>query len=109
MTVSNTAKQRWMELSGAKVPAKPTAAMRVLLTGLGNLHQQAVNPMVVVTARCVEGSGCVKRAEIAGFCEMEFARRQARVWAAAAQLCRDTLRCPKQCPCEYIPPPKLTV
>jgi len=118
MAISKTANHRWIELSGAKVPAQPAASVKVLLTALGNMRQQAANPMVFVTARRVEGSGCEKRAEIAGFYEMKLAPGQACIGAAAvkaildaaaAQLCCDTLQCPKECPCEYLPQPKLAV
>jgi hypothetical protein len=117
MSISATSKQRWVELSSAKVPANPAASVRVLLAALGNLRPQAgANPLVVVTARRVEGSGCKKRAEIAGFYEMKLAPGQACIGAAAvkavlnaaaAQLCCDTLKCPKECPCEYLPQPNL--
>jgi len=107
-----------MELSGAKVPASPAASVRVLLTGLANMRQQAVNPEIVVTARRVEGSGCEKRAEIAGWYSNKLAPGQACIGAAAvkaildaaaAKVCCDTLDCPKKCPCEYIPQPKLAI
>jgi len=117
MTISNIAKRRWTEISGAKVPARPAASVKVLLTGLANLRLPAApNPEIILFARRVEGTGCEKQAEIAGWYSKKLAPGQACIGeaavkaildAAAAQYCCDTLKCPKKCPCEYIPRPKL--
>jgi len=114
--VSKQAASRWVELSGAKAPANPSGGVRALLTGLGALrHPGAANPAnpnVVVTVRKTTGTGCEKRAEIAGFYERRIGPGQPCIGAAAVKavldaaaesMCCDTLQCPKECPCEYHP------
>lgn len=119
---SKQAIARWREFGGAPLPKKPQAALKKLLKGIGAFRQQAgggpANPLVVVVAREVEGSGCGKRAEIGGFYDMKLAPGQACIGAAAvkavldaaaAKECCDTLTCPKECPCEYTPQVKLAI
>lgn len=69
-----------------------------------------------VFARAVEGSGCERRAEIAGWYEMSLGPGQACLGeaavkalldAAATKVCCETLECPKDCPCNYTPQKKL--
>jgi hypothetical protein len=110
---------RWTEFGGAKLPKRPSAALKKVLTGLANFRlQAAANPMVVVTARVVTGEGCARQAEIAGFYDMTLGPGQVCIGAAAvkaildaaaARLCCDTLQCPKECPCEYTPQAKLAL
>lgn len=119
---SKQAIARWREFGGAPLPKKPQAALKKLLRGLAAFRAQAggglANPLVVVVAREVQGSDCEKRAEIGGFYDMKLAPGQACIGAAAVkavldaaakQLCCDTLCCPEDCPCIYIPQAKLAL
>ncbi|HTP98463.1 MAG TPA: hypothetical protein VMN56_03995 [Casimicrobiaceae bacterium] len=123
-------RNRWREFTGAAFSpnkAYPAALLSSIATlrggaaaGLAAAPAAPVNT-VVVTARRVQGNGCEKVAEIAGFYERTFAPQapvilgpagvKAVLDAAAKKLCCDTLKCPEDrkhpCPCTYIPQAKL--
>ena len=111
--------ERWMELASATAPTKLSAR---LVSSIITLRPGQVaggpagKPDIVVFARDVQGTGCDKRAEIAGWYSQNLAPNgkcigqaavKAALDAAAQQECCNTLKCPDKCPCRYIPQAKL--
>src|SRR6266852_2746640 len=76
-----TIDKRWLELTGtqlspgARVPQSLLSAIETLRPGqaIPTIPVAAANPQIVVVARRVQGAGCEKKAEIAGWYEMNLA------------------------------------
>jgi len=121
-----TLEARWLELTGTKltpgtrVPDTLLSSIDTLRPGqaIPTIPVAAANPRIVVVARRVQGTGCGKKAEIAGWYEMDLAPNlpcigplavKAFLDKVAAQVCCDTLKCPKECPCRYTPQAALAI
>jgi hypothetical protein len=114
-SIAPTLQERWLELTGKKLqPA--TRVPATLLSSIAHLHAGVVGvkprlqPQIMVFAREVKGSGCDKKAQIAGWYEWHIppacigeAAVKALLDDVATQVCCDTLKCPEDCPCHYIP------
>jgi hypothetical protein len=115
--VAQAVERRWLELTGKKlqptvrVPATLISSITTLHAGLA-AGAALANPDIQVFARKVQGTGCQKVAEIAGWYEKNLAPNlpcigaaavKAILDAAATQVCCNTLKCPEKCPCHYIP------
>src|SRR5258706_15251847 len=117
---------RWLELTGTKLSPGGRVS-KALLSSIETLRPgqaiptipvTAANPRIVVFARRVQGTGCDKKAEIAGWYEMDLAPNlqcmgplavKAYLDKVAAKVCRDTLQCPTECPCRYTAQPALAI
>jgi hypothetical protein len=117
--VAQAVERRWLELTGKKL--QPTARVpATLISSITTLHAglaagaPVADPDIFIFVRKVQGTGCEKVAEIAGWYEMNLAlwpnlpcigraAIKAILDAAATQFCCNTLKCPEKCPCHYIP------
>ena len=109
---------RWLELTGRK----PTARLqKALVNSIVTLRANppgggAPNLEIFLFARFQQGEGCEKVAEIAGWYSMDLTKGgncigpkavKAALDAAARQYCCHILKCPRECPCSYVPQAKL--
>ena len=112
--VSQRFKRRWFELSGEPFPPKLRIPKRLIVS----LESVPAAPAgggaaapTFVFPRNVQGAGCNKMAEIAGWYSAPVgpggcigpAAVLAALNAAAAQECCNVLQCPDKCPCSYSP------
>ncbi len=105
---------------GARVPPELLSSIETMRPGqaIPTIPVTAANPRIVVVARRVQGTGCEKKAEIAGWYEMDLAPNlpclgplavKAYLDQVAAKVGCDTLQCPAHCPCRYTPQPALAI
>src|SRR5437016_2262024 len=121
-----TLEMRWLELTGTSLPVGGRVAKTLLSSietmrpgqAIPTIPVTAANPRIVVVARRVQGMGCEKKAEIAGWYEMDLVPNlpcmgplavKAYLDKVAAKVCCDTLQCPTECRCRYTPQPALAI
>jgi hypothetical protein len=114
-------RRRWLELTGQPL-SRGARLSPVLVSSIATLKAGGAaplglaNPDIQVFVRRVQGNGCSKVAEIAGWYDMNLAPNlpcigpvavKAILDALATNICCKTLQCPTRCPCHYIPQAKL--